>query len=108
MRLAAIFTAFIENCCGKEKGPERPHTENLARIAGWGNHQAVDQVRREAMLESRKAPSIYDRFVVDGRSITDRKGRWSDSTVTLPAVYRSPKRKLLDTLKEAASVDHEP
>lgn len=81
--------------------------ENLARIARWANEQAMDQVRREAALDNRKAPPPWVRFVASGRSISDRQSR-SDLTVSLPSVYRSPKRTLVTTLSQAISVEHEP
>jgi hypothetical protein len=81
---------------------------NLARIAKWSNDQAADQIKREAALENRKAPPIWDRFVVEGSSITDRKSSWPGIIVSLPSAYHPPRRTLSETMRDAISVEHEP
>jgi hypothetical protein len=81
--------------------------DNVLRIVRWANEQVADQIRREALQEQRKPGPISNRFASEGQSIRELKGRWGNTTVSLPNVYRPPKRTLLDTLKQATSADRE-
>lgn len=79
---------------------------NLERIARWANEQASEQVRLEAVRESRKASPQRDRFLASDRSITDNSGGRSKS-VGLPP-YQAPERRVVEILKMATSAEHEP
>lgn len=81
--------------------------DNLGRIVRWSNEQAADEVRREAEMDNIKAPPIYDRYATAGREVTET-WRGHQHAVGLTAVYQSPARVLMTTLKDATSVDRVP
>lgn len=69
--------------------------------------QAADQVRLEAKQANVKSPPTPDRFTVQGRSIKDRQD-WPGVTLSLPDLYRPPRRTVIDVVKHATSVEAEP